>query len=255
MGWTGKDSRASRAEPRVFARWFGNGRSWNRQLRRAAAVVFFLLLPAPVLLLLLFRFLPVPVTPEILLSRMSLQPTHQKWEPFKAISPALARAVIAAEDQNFCFHRGFDWKSIDDALKTHRRHPRRPLRGASTISQQTARTLFLLPVRSWVRKGLEAYLTVLLETLWPKKRILTAYLNLVDWGHGNYGAEAAAQAYFHKDASHLSGGESARLAAVLPNPDEWRVARPGPYVATRSDELVSRSDDVGRDGLDRCVKS
>jgi monofunctional biosynthetic peptidoglycan transglycosylase len=91
--------------------------------------------------------------------------------------------------------------------------------------------------------------------LWPKKRILTAYLNLVDWGHGNFGAEAASEAYFHKSAARLSSAEAARLAAVLPNPDEWRAAHPGPYVANRSDELASRSWDVVRDGLDRCVRS
>src|SRR5262249_28951127 len=118
----------------------------------------------------------------------------------------------------------------------------------------TARTLFLFPVRSWVRKGLEAYLTVLLEALWPKKRILTAYLNLVDWGHGNYGAEAASEAYFHKSASRLSLGEAARLAAILPNPDAGHRAPPGPYVEERSGELVSRGGGVTRDGLDKCVR-
>ena len=112
------------------------------------------------------------------------------------ISPYLGRAVIASEDQRFCSHHGFDWTSIDKAIAAHERGAR--LRGASTISQQTARTIFLLPIRSWARKGVEAWLTVMLEALWPKRRILTAYLNLVDWGHGNFGAEAAAQAYFHK---------------------------------------------------------
>ena len=226
----------------------------GRWFRRLIAFAVFLLLPLPVLLLLIFRFVPVPVTPEILLKQITLQPTHQTWKPFASMSPNLARAVIASEDENFCHHHGFDWKSIDEALKSHQRHPRKPLRGASTISQQTARTLFLLPVRSWVRKGLEAYLTVLLETLWPKKRILTAYLNLVDWGHGNYGAEAASQSYFHRGASRLSMGEAARLAAVLPNPDEWRAAHPGPYVETRSGELISRAEAVAYDGLDKCVR-
>ncbi len=116
--------------------------------------------------------------------------------------------------------------------------PRKPLRGASTISQQTARTLFLVPVRSWVRKGIEAYLTVLVEALWPKKRILDAYLNLVDWGHGNFGAEAAAHAYFHTGAARLTRNQAARLAAILPDPDKWNAAPPGPYVAERSATLV-----------------
>jgi len=227
---------------------------WQHWTRRAIVVLLIVLLPLPVSHLLIFRFVPVPITPEIVLKLLTFQPVHQRWVPFAAISPTLARAVLASEDQNFCRHHGFDWKSIDDALKSHKRHPHKPLRGASTISQQTARTLFLLPVRSWVRKGLEAYLTVLVEALWPKKRILTAYLNLVDWGHGNYGAEAAAEAYFHRSASKLSSDQAARLAAILPNPDEWRAAHPGPYVETRSGKLVSRSEDVTRDGLDKCVR-
>lgn len=227
---------------------------WQHWMRRATAALFIFLLPLPVALLLIFRFVPVPITPEIVLKLVTFQSVHQRWEPFASISPNLVRAVIASEDENFCRHHGFDWKSIDDALKSHKRHPRKPLRGASTISQQTARTLFLLPVRSWVRKGLEAYLTVLLETLWPKKRILTAYLNLADWGHGNYGAEAASEAYFHRSALRLSSDQAARLAAILPNPDEWRAAHPGPYVETRSGTLVSRSEDVTRDGLDKCAR-
>ena len=128
------------------------------------------------------------------------------------------------------------------------------LRGASTISQQTARTIFLVLARSWVRKGVEAYLTVLLEALWPKRRILTAYLNLVDWGHGNFGAEAAAQAYFHKRALALTAYEAARLAAVLPNPDGWSAAHPGPYVASHTDALMFRMAQVARNGLDACVR-
>ena len=244
--------RASRSG--TSARGTGKVGRWGVWFRRLLAILFSLLLPLPVFFLLLFRFVPVPITPEILIKRAMLQPTHQHWEPYSAISPSLARAVIASEDENFCRHHGFDFKSIDDALKNHRRHPRKPLRGASTISQQTARTLFLLPVRSWVRKGLEAYLTVLLEALWPKKRILTAYLNLVDWGHGNYGAEAASESYFHKSASRLSLSEAARLAAILPNPDAWRAAHPGPYVEERGDTLVARAGGVTRDGLDKCVR-
>jgi monofunctional biosynthetic peptidoglycan transglycosylase len=117
-----------------------------------------------------------------------------------------------------------------------------------------ARTLFLLPVRSWVRKGAEAYLTVLVEALWPKKRILTAYLNLVDWGKGNYGAEAASEVYFGVPASRLSKAQAARLATVLPNPDKWRAARPGRYVVSRTGVVEDRAWEVTRDGLDWCVK-
>ena len=257
MGWVENTRHAVRAELIAFGRWFrlGYRRATMGWLRRSAAFLFAILVPLPIALLLIFRFFPLPMTPEMLLRLASLQPVHQTWLPLTGMSPSLPRAVIAAEDENFCHHHGFDWKSIDDALQKHRRHPHRLLRGASTISQQTARTLFLLPVRSWIRKGLEAYLTVLVEALWPKKRILTAYLNLVDWGHGNYGAEAASRAYFHKSASELSAAEAARLAAVLPNPDEWRAAVPGPYVLARSGTLAARAGEVVRDGLDRCVKT
>jgi monofunctional biosynthetic peptidoglycan transglycosylase len=238
-----------------FARWVWRGDGTRTPwLRRIVAALFFFLLPAPVLLLLLFRFLPVPGTPQMLLDFVTLQPVHYSWRSYEDISPNLARAVIGSEDQDFCTHNGFDWKDIDQAMKQHERHPKKRLRGASTISQQVARTLFLLPVRSWVRKGAEAYLTVLVEALWPKKRILTVYLNLVDWGHGNYGAEAASEAYFNVLASMLSKAQAARLATVLPNPDRWGASRPGPYVAGRTQTVMDRAWEVTRDSLDWCVK-
>ncbi len=239
------------AAPRWIWRGDGVHAPW---LRRIVVIVFTFLVPLPIVLILLFRFVPVPGTPQMLLDLVTFNAVHYSWRSYDEISPALGRAVISAEDQRFCAHNGFDWKGIDDAMREHQRHPQKPLRGASTISQQTARTLFLLPVRSWVRKGMEAYLTVLIEALWPKKRILTAYLNLVDWGHGNYGAEAASQAYFHRSTSALNRAEAARLAAVLPNPDHWRADRPGRYVAGRSLKLRGRMVDVSEDGLDWCVK-
>jgi len=252
MGWVG----AIGLEIKAFSRWlwYGHAGSPTPWLRRVAAVIAFFALPAPVLLLLIFRFVPVPATPEMLLKLVTLNPVRYSWRSFDEISPSLPRAVIGAEDQNFCFHNGFDWKEIQQSIRAHERHPGKRLRGASTISQQTARTVFLLPVRSWVRKGVEAYLTVLMEALWPKRRILTAYLNLVDWGHGNYGAEAASESYFHKPASALTSGEAARLAAILPNPDKWRAVNPGSYVSSRTGTLEARSQDVVDDGLDACVR-
>ena len=204
------------------------------------------------MLLLIFRALPVPATPQMLLSWLAGNGAHYHWVDTNRIAPALARAVIASEDQKFCFHHGFDWGSIDSAMQTYQGGGR--LRGASTISQQTARSLFLLPVRSWIRKGLEAWLTVLEEALWPKRRILAVYLNVVDWGHGNFGAEAAARDYFHRPAASLSQRQAARLAAILPDPDEWRAAKPGPYVARRAALIVGRMGVVRRDGLDSCVR-
>ena len=233
---------------RGFATRWG-GRNW---FGRILVTIFVLLVPAPILLLLIFRFLPVPATPEMLASLLQGKGARHQW--VDDISPRLERAVIAAEDQNFCRHNGFDFGAIDKALQEHKRHPNKPMRGASTISQQTARTLFLVPMRSWVRKGLEAYLTVLIEALWPKKRILDAYLNLVDWGDGIFGAQAAARAYFGTDAADLTNAEAARLAAILPNPHKWRAVRAGHYVARRTAVLQGRSAAVMRDGLNFCVR-
>ena len=220
--------------------------------RRILLIAFILLVPAPIILLLIFRFLPVPGTPEMLLSLIEGKGAHYSWTD--TINPVLGRSVIGSEDQNFCSHHGFDWKQLGQVMEEHRRHPDQPMRGASTLSQQTARTLFLAPVRSWVRKGMEAYLTVLIEALWPKKRILEAYLNLVDWGHGNFGAEAAARAYFHTSAARLTRGEAARLAAILPDPTKWNAAAPGPYVSGRARVLLGQAAVVTRDSLDSCVK-
>jgi monofunctional biosynthetic peptidoglycan transglycosylase len=214
--------------------------------------LFVLLIAAPVVLLLLFRFVPVPGTPEMLVSLAMGKGAYYRWSD--DISPRLERAVIAAEDQNFCRHHGYDWAGIQKAMAEHARRPGRPMRGASTISQQAARTLFLIPMRSWIRKGLETYLTVLIETLWPKKRILEAYLNTVDWGDGIFGAQAAARAYFGTDAGSLDGMQAARLAAILPNPHKWKAARPGRYVRRRTGLLQGRSAMVTRDGLNFCVK-
>ena len=227
--------------------WQGRGWLW-----RSLLTLFVLLVPAPILLLLVFRFVPIPGTPEMLVSLAMGKGAHYQWSD--DISPRLERAVIGAEDQNFCTHNGFDWDAINKAMEDHKRHPGKPMRGASTISQQTARTLFLVPMRSWIRKGLEAYLTVTLEALWPKKRILTAYLNTVDWGDGIFGAQAAAQDYFGTEAASLSGAEAARLAAILPNPHKWKAAHPGRYVARRAGMLQGRERMVVRDGLNFCVK-
>jgi len=222
-------------------------------VRRILSVLFFFALPAPAALLLIFRFLPIPFTPQMAISAVTLNPVHYSWREASGISPYLGRAVIGSEDQNFCNHNGFDWKQINDAWRDYtKRH--KALRGASTLSQQTAREVFLLPVRSFVRKGIEAWLTVLMEALWPKERILTAYLNVVDWGHGNFGAEAAAENYFGVDASELTQAQAARLAAVLPNPERFKADKPGRYVRRRTGTLVSRQHQVVRDALDWCLK-
>jgi monofunctional biosynthetic peptidoglycan transglycosylase len=228
---------------RAFFRW-----SWLGWLMALFFGIFFLL---PVVLLLLFRFVPVPFTPLMINTWIQQGSIQTNWVPIENISSGLVRAAIGAEDNNFCTHAGFDWKAIQKAQDHNARG--RTLRGASTISQQTAKNLFLLPTRSWVRKGAEAYLTVLMEALWPKRRIIEAYLNIAQFGPDIFGAEAAARAYYHKHAANLTSLESARIASVLPNPVEWHVVSPGPYVASRTQTLMGRISQVRRDGLDRCI--
>jgi monofunctional biosynthetic peptidoglycan transglycosylase len=225
-----------------------------RWLRRIAIGMVVLLVPVPILLLLLFRIMPVPFTPQMVIGELSGDDVHYAWREASEISPYLFKAVIGGEDEKFCRHHGFDWQSIDQAIKSHERRPQKQLRGASTLSQQAARSLFLVPWRSWIRKGTEAYLTVLMEMLWPKRRIITAYVNLVDWGHGYFGAEAAARGYFHKSASALTARQAARLAAILPDPDGWHAVHPGPYVTWRTGNLMGRIRVVSRDRLDACIR-
>ena len=221
-------------------------------LHRVSMILVTVLVVLPILALLMLRFIRVPGTPQMLISLIEGRGARYDWLDESAMPSQLVRAAIASEDQKFCFHHGFDWSSIDEALRTHERGGR--LRGASTISQQTARSLFLLPVRSWIRKGLEAWLTVLEEALWPKRRILTVYLNIIDWGNGNFGAEAAARAYFHRSAAGLTASQAARLVAVLPDPDDWRASRPGPYLTARAGVVRVRMAEVRRDGLESCLK-
>lgn len=167
------------------------------------------------------------------------------------MSPHVVRAVIAAEDANFCTHDGFDIEAIQDAMEANRRGGR--TRGASTISQQVAKNLFLWPDRSWVRKGFETYFTALIEFMWPKRRIMEAYLNTAEWGDGNFGIEAAARARFGVSAADLTPLQAARLAAVLPSPNRWRADNPGPYVRGRSATIAARARDVRTSRSASCV--
>lgn len=190
-----------------------------------------------ILMVVVFRFVPVPITPLMVIRcaeqwQNDAEVTLKKdWEPMERISENLQLAVVCAEDQKFPEHHGFDVEAIEKALEHNKRGKR--VRGASTISQQTAKNLFLWPSRSWLRKGLEAYFTVLIELIWPKERILEVYLNIIELGPGIYGAEAAAQEFFRKPAEKLTRSEAALLAAVLPNPLKYSAARPSPYVRSR----------------------
>ncbi|QMN51998.1 monofunctional biosynthetic peptidoglycan transglycosylase [Citrobacter freundii] len=175
---------------------------------------------------------------------------HSDWVSMDEISPWMGLAVIAAEDQKFPDHWGFDVTAIEKALAHNERNENR-IRGASTLSQQTAKNLFLWDGRSWVRKGLEAGLTLGMETVWSKKRILTVYLNIAEFGDGIFGVEAAAQRYFHKPASRLSLSESALLAAVLPNPLRFKANAPSGYVRNRQAWIMRQMRQLGGESFMR----
>lgn len=176
----------------------------------------------------------------------------QQWQPLAGIAPALVQAVIAAEDSRFCTHAGFDFDAIAAAWRTNSAAAGR-LRGASTLSQQTAKNAFLWPGRDWLRKGLEAYFTLLIESLWSKRRILEVYLNIAEWGEGVFGAEAAAQRHFGKPAAALSAREAALMAAALPNPRGWSPARPGGYLKKRARVIQQRARIVALGRLAACL--
>lgn len=161
--------------------------------------------------------------------------TYKRWVPMEKISPNLAMAVMASEDTRFLTHKGFDWVEIENAVEAHRKGKK--LRGASTISQQTAKNVFLFPSRSWVRKGVEVYFTFLIEWIWGKERILEVYLNVAEMGRGIFGAEAAAERLFNTRAAKLSSLQSALIAAALPNPLDRKANKPTPYMTKRAGEI------------------
>lgn len=213
---------ASREIPRPRRRW----------LRRASIAILAFIV-ASLLVVLVLRFVPPPTTAFAVAYRIATPgptPVDRRWVPMARIAPSLAIAVVAAEDQTFPAHHGFDLESIGKAWDERGER----VRGASTISQQVAKNLFLWSGRSWVRKGLEAWFTLLIELTWSKQRILEVYLNVAEFGPGVYGAEAAAQRYFGVPAAALSPRQSALLAAVLPSPRRLRADRPSGYVAQRA---------------------
>ena len=191
---------------------------------------------------LLLRYIDPPfflITPfRSIVQELSTQPPEisMHWRSFKQISPHVKKAVLAAEDQRFLTHKGFDFIELNDALKDMASG--KGYRGASTITMQVARTVFLWPARTWIRKGLEAYYTVLLELFLSKKRILEVYLNTVDWGKGIRGVGAAARTYFHVSADSVSKGQAALLAAVLPSPHRWSPAKPNALVLRRQKRIL-----------------
>jgi monofunctional biosynthetic peptidoglycan transglycosylase len=199
-------------------------------LKKAAWLAFAVIL-LDILMIGVLRWVPVPFSAFMLQRMLEGQAIDYRWVAWERVSPHVAMAVIAAEDQKFPQHWGFDFDAIAQALEENR--SRSAPRGASTISQQVAKNLFFWSGRSWLRKGLEAYQTVWIELLWPKQRILEVYLNIAELGPGIFGVAAASRAYFQKPPSGLTPYQSALLAAVLPNPHEFKVQRPSFYVRER----------------------
>jgi monofunctional biosynthetic peptidoglycan transglycosylase len=198
----------------------------------------------------LYAWLPIPITPLMVIRLVEGYGFEKEWVTYEEISPNLPRAAIAAEDSGFCAHYGFEWEAIQNAW--NRNQKSRRIRGGSTISNQTAKNAFLWPDRTYPRKALEYYFTGLVELMWGKKRILEVYLNLVEFGPGIYGAEAAAQTYFKKPASALTRREAALLVAVLPSPLKWSVSKPGPYVQSRTGTIMARMMDIPDPKDDPC---
>jgi monofunctional glycosyltransferase len=196
----------------------------------------------------------LPPAPTILMLRQAVrgEGLDYQWRGLNDISPNLVNAAIAAEDARFCSHHGFDIEAIQKALDHNAEGGR--IRGGSTISQQTAKNVFLWPGRDWIRKGFEAGYTVLIETVWSKRRIMEVYLNVVEWAPGVYGAQAAAQHWFDKDAADLTPREAARLAAILPAPRRYKAASPGPYVRRRAARIQAAMGTVRTQDLNGCVR-
>jgi monofunctional biosynthetic peptidoglycan transglycosylase len=203
-------------------------------------LVFFIVSIGSVIL---FRFLPVPITP-LMVIRLTEQVFYNKpfvlkkdWCNLEQMGVNIQKAVIAAEDQKFEEHSGFDFDAIRKAQEYNKRHKGKKMKGASTISQQTAKNVFLWPSRSWIRKGFEVYFTFLIELFWSKDRILEVYLNVIETGDGIYGSEAAAMEYFNHTSQHLSEREAALIAAVLPNPRKWSPVKPSSYVSKKAGRI------------------
>ena len=217
-----------------------NWRKITRVLLRAVEIFVIL----SIFSIILFRFVPIPVTPLMLL-RCTEQMADGKevklkktWKSLDQISPAMPLAVIAAEDQRFEDHFGFDVEAIRKAGEYNAKKKGKKIRGASTISQQTAKNVFLWPSRSWIRKGFEVYFTFLLEIYWDKRRIMEVYLNVIETGDGIYGVEAAAQKYFHKPASKLTVTESARIASILPDPRRWSPVKQSQRLEKKTRRII-----------------
>lgn len=231
-------SAASSSLPRRILRWLGRGVIWFVGLS--------------VLWVVILRFVPTPLTFTMLGDLMSGHSLNKQWRPLSEIDPDMPRAAIAGEDARFCSHHGFDFKAIAGAAWRNAEGGR--IRGGSTISQQTAKNVFLIQGGGYVRKALEAYFTVLIETIWGKRRIMEMYLNVAETGIGTYGVEAGAMRYFSHSAQRLTPLEAARIAAVLPLPKKREAVDPGGFVRRHGNALARYVGVVQRNELDSCLK-
>ena len=213
---------------------------------------FILFFGSSIFFVVLYRFVNPPITPLMLIRCVdqvfSGAPLalHKDWKSLDGISSQLQLAVVASEDNRFLEHSGFDLEAIKKAQDYNDRKKGKKFRGASTISQQTAKNVFLWPDRTWVRKGLEVYFTFLIETIWGKKRIMEVYLNVIEMGNGIYGADAASQKYFHKPASALSREQAALIAGILPSPLKEDPAHPSAYLQSRKQWILWNMANIGK---------
>lgn len=212
-------------------------------------IAFFIL--SSIALVLIYRVVDPPLTPLMVIRPLEgiangeLVGIDKEWVPIEDISPVMIRSVIGAEDARFFQHNGIDWKAVEHAQQRNERSDGKKLYGASTITMQCARNVFLWQGRNYIRKGLEVYFTYLIEFLWGKERILEVYLNVIEWGDGVYGVGAAADEYFGVSASKLTGRQAGLLAAVLPNPRFWNPAQPTAYISRRASTIQKRAGGVG----------
>lgn len=205
-----------------------------------------------ILFVIAYKFFPVPITPLMVIRLYEQWKESQpftlkhEWAPLPDISPNLPLAVVASEDNLFTEHHGFDFEAIEKARAFNEKKNGKKVRGASTISQQTAKNVFLWPQRSWIRKGLEVYFTFLIELVWGKQRIMEVYLNSIEMGKGIYGAEAASKHYFGKSASGLTRAEAARIAAILPNPRKWNPVSSTSFILKRQEWILWNMNNIGK---------
>ncbi|QJU59625.1 monofunctional biosynthetic peptidoglycan transglycosylase [Sphingomonas sp. AP4-R1] len=218
-----------------------------RWLWRAVLIFFF----GSILWVVVYRFVPPPITMTMIGDIVGGRSISKDWMPLSRMDPNMARAAVSAEDGNFCRHHGFDFTAIQKAYSGNEAGKR--FRGGSTISQQTAKNAFLWQGRSWLRKGLEAWFTGLIELIWGKRRIMEVYLNIAETGIGTYGANAGAMRYFHHDASHLTPTEAARIAAILPLPKKRDAIDPHGFVRRYGDRISRRLGPMRRGGYLACL--